>query len=256
MPRSAWVLCLALLLAVFAGPSRADITISIQNTSVAQGGSGTIDVFLTSNASSSSPDMINFYAFQLQISNNGVDNTQLAFSSNQDFGYVSNSSLNPAYVFLGDSTAAQSSPPFIGAPNLTVYPNDTFFGGDSTNSGNPVSLSAGTTYLLASLTLTAVTNAAPMVGDSFTISLIPSAGDGSLNTNPNNFFDNFNFGTGGETSATPYTSTSGTVTIVAAAVPEPSTMVMGLTGSLILIGAHGRRRKRRHQPASIRSRNR
>jgi len=94
----------------------------------------------------SAPDAINFYGFQLQITNNGVDNTQLAFSSSQNFGYVSNASLNPAYVFLGDSLAAQSVPPFIGIPTQTVYPNDTFIGADATNSTNPVLLSAGTTY--------------------------------------------------------------------------------------------------------------
>jgi hypothetical protein len=61
-----------------------------------------------------------------------------------------------------------------------VYPNDTFTGADSTFSGNPVSLSSGSTYLLASLTVTTVTGAPPVVGDAFTISLVPTSGTGSL----------------------------------------------------------------------------
>jgi len=229
MLRRLWVLCLAFLLAGFAVPARADLIISIGNASVAQGGTGTVDVLLTSTAGSQAPDLINNYAFQLQITNNGVDNTQLAFSANQDFGYISNSSFNPAYLFLGNSfdAAPPSSP--VGSPGQTVYPNDTFTGADSTYSGNPVSLSSGNTYLLASLTVTTLTGASPLVGDAFTISLVPTS---------NTFFDNFDFNSGSELTATPFTSTSGTVNIVAAAVPEPSSIVTGLTALLILAGVH------------------
>jgi len=189
--------------------------------------------------------LINNYAFQLQITNNGADNTQLAFSANQDFGYISNGSLNPAYLFLGDSSAAQPPPSSIGSPGRTVYPNDTFTGADSSFSGNPVSLSSGNTYLLASLTVTTATGASPLIGDSFTISLVPTSGTGSLSANPNTYFDNFDFNSGSELSSTPFTSTSGTVNIVATAVPEPSTIVSALTALLILAGFHGVRRLRR-----------
>ena len=103
MPRSMWVLCLVLTLAFSAAPARADLVLSIGSTSISPGGTGTIDVYLTSNASAASPDLINFYGFQLQITNDGTDGTQLAFSTSQNFGYISNTSLNPAYVFLGDS---------------------------------------------------------------------------------------------------------------------------------------------------------
>jgi hypothetical protein len=239
-----WVLCLAFLLAGFAVPARAgSINISIVAAPVTQGGTGTVDVLLTNN--SQSPDLINNYGFQLQITNNGADNTQLAFSANQDFGYISNSSLNPAYLFLGDSSAAQPPPSPVGSPGQTVYPNDTFTGADSTFSGSPVSLSSGSTYLLASLTVTTLTGASPLVGDAFTISLVPTSGTGSMFDNPNTYFDNVNFATGNEISPTPFTSTSGTVNIVAAAVPEPSSIVTGLTALLILAGVHGVRHLRR-----------
>jgi hypothetical protein len=130
----------------------------------------------------------------------------------------------------------------VGSAGQTVYPNDTFTGADSTFSGNPVSLSAGHTFLLASLTLTTATGAAPMAGDSFTIALVPPSGSGSVAANPNTFFDNFNFSTGEEVSATPFTSLSGTVNI---AVPEPDTIISGLTALLLLAGYHGIHRVRR-----------
>jgi hypothetical protein len=242
MPRRQWVLCLAFLLGGFAVPVRAGLIISIESASVAQGGTGTVDVLVTSTASSGTPDLINNYGFQLQITNNGTDNTQLAFSANQDFGYISNASRNPAYLFLGDSSAAQPPPSSIGSPGQTVYPSDTFTGADSTFSGNPVSLSSGTTYLLASLTVTTLTGAAPVVGDAFTISLVPTSGTGSMSPNTNTFFDNFDFNNGSEISATPFTSTSGTVSIVSSAVPEPTSIISGLTALLVLAGYRGVRR--------------
>ncbi len=240
-----WVWGIAILTTGFAGPAHAGLVISIGTTSVAQGGTGTVNVFLTSTASSQAPDLVNNYAFQLQITNNGVDNTQLAFSANQNFGYISNSGLNPAYVFLGDSFDAQPPPSSVGSPGQTVYPNDTFTGADSTKSGNPVSLFSGTTYLLASLTITAVSGAPPVAGDAFTISLVPASGNGSINTNPNTYFDNFNFNTGAELSATPFSSVSGTVNIMGAAVPEPASIVSGLTALLILASVQEARRRRR-----------
>lgn len=228
---------LVVLMLGFGVPVRADLVVSIGNSTIAPGGAGTLDVFLRSTASTQAPDLINNYAFQLQITNNGVDNTQLAFSPNQDFGYISNTSLNPAYLFLGDSSDAQPPPSPVGSTGQTVYPNDTFTGSDSTFSGNPVSLSSGTTYLLASLAVTTLTGAAPVAGDAFSISLMPTSGSGSLFDSPNTYFDNFDFNNGTEISATPFTSTSGTVSIVAAAVPEPASIICGVTALLIVAGA-------------------
>jgi hypothetical protein len=248
-----WVLCFAGVLAAIATPARADLVISIGSASVTQGGTGTIDVLLMSTASSQAPDLINNFGFQLQITNNGVDNTQLAFSANQNFGYLSDTTLNPQYVFLGDSIGA-GPPPSGGIVTTTIFPQDTFVGLDSTASGNPVSLSAGTTYLLASLSISTLTGAPPTANDSFTISLVPPAADGSINTSTKTFFDNFDFTTGAELSATPFTSTSGTVTIVAAAVPEPASIVSGLTAIMVLgtirvFGWFRRARRRQASPA-------
>ncbi len=235
--------CLLITLTYLGVPARAGgLVISVQDTSVVQGGTGTVDVFLTSTASSQTPDLMNNYAFQLQITNNGSDNTQLAFAANQNFGYISNTGLNPPYVFLGDSFDAQSPVSPVGSVGQTAYPNDTFTGADSTFSGNPVSLSSDNTYLLTSVTVTSATGAPAMLGDSFTISLQPIAGTGSLLANPNTYFDNFNFDTGTELSATEFTSMSGTVNIVGSAVPEPASIISGLTAVLIFAGLHIARR--------------
>ena len=213
MPRRIWVWCLAVLLAMVAAPARADFQVLIASPTIAQGGTGALDVYLTSNASSSSPDLLNNYSFTLQI----TGPNELMFSTAQSFNYLSNSQ----YVFAGDSTAQSTMSPGgtvtnSGPPN--GYANDTFVGFDSTFSGNPVSLSSSNTpLLLAAITLDAGITA---VGDSYAISLMPSTGNGSMNSSSQTFFDVFDFNTGGETSAVPFTSTPGEVTISGAAVPR------------------------------------
>ena len=185
----------------------------------------------------SSPDLLNNYAFTLQI----TGPHELEFSTSQSFDYLTSSQ----YVFAGDSNNQMTSSPG-GTVTTTVYSNDTFVGNDSTFSGNPVFLSsANTPVLLAALTLDA-TITSP--GDSYTVSLIPASGNGSINSSTQTYFDLYNFNTGVETSAVPFTSTPGTVTISAATVPEPSSMALALTVILISMGVVGVRRLRRREP--------
>ena len=80
-------------------------------------------------------------------------------------------------------------------------------------------------------------------GDVYSISLVPPTGTGSVNAYTNTWFDNFNFNTGTETSAVSYTSTSGTVTIMGATVPEPSSIILGLSATAIVAGARIVRRR-------------
>jgi len=230
-----WIWCLAVVLPLFAVSARADFVISIGSPSIPQGGSGTLDVWLTSNANATSPDPLNNYAFTLQI----TGPNELQFSPSQSFAYLTSGQ----YVFAGDSTAQITSSPG-GTVALTNYPNDTFVGNDSTFSGNPVSLSsANTPVLLAALTLDA-TITSP--GDSYTVSLAPPSGNGSMNSSGQTYFDVVDFAnTGLETSAVSFTSTAGTVTITAQSVPEPGSIVSALTGMLILTGVVGARRLRR-----------
>jgi hypothetical protein len=217
--------CLAIILAGFAVPTRADFLASIGSTSIPQGQTGSVDVLLSSTANASSPDLLNNLAFTLQIT--GVN--ELQFSSVQNFSYLASSQ----YVFFGDSADQKTGSPG-GSVTTTAYANDTFVGNDSTFSGNPVSLSSASgPVLLARLRLDAsITNA----GDAYTISLIPSTGNGSMSGSTSTFFDVINSSSGGETSAVPFASTSGTVTIAAAPVPEPDAIVSGLTGVMLVAG--------------------
>jgi hypothetical protein len=245
MPRRIWILCLVILSAAPAMPARAGIIVSIGSATVAEGGSTAVDVWLSHDpASANSSDAINNYGFQLLITNNGADNTQLAFATTQNFSYLTNASLNPAYLFLGNSSAASPPPSAPGSSGMTHYPNDTWNGADSTANGNPVTVGSGDKFLLASLVLTTSTVAPPMVGASFTISLVPGSGNGSVTTNPFTYFDNFDFQNGTEQSAAPFTSTSGTITVAASTIPEPASLVLASTALLLAAGFWGARRPR------------
>jgi hypothetical protein len=234
MPRRARNWCLLITLAGLAVPARADFVISIGSATVPQGGTGAVDVFLSSTAGSSSPDLLNNLGFTLQI----TGPHELQFASTQSFSYLN----SPQYVFFGDSTDHNTSSPG-GTVRTTSYANDTFVGSDSTFSGNPVSLSAASgSLLLARLSLgAAITN----VGDSYTISLVPPSGDGSMSSSMSTFFDVFNFSTGAETSAVPFSSTPGTVMITGSAVPEPASLVSALTALALVAGFLGAYRLRR-----------
>jgi len=136
-----------------------------------------------------------------------------------------------------DYISGLASPPPIGGTALTtVYANDTFLGFDSTNNLSPVSLSSSSgPVLLAALTLDASITSA---GESFNVSLVPSSGNGPSSAGTGMYFNvvdsNFN-----ELSAVPFTSTSGTVTITpSGAVPEPASIICGLTAILILACWH------------------
>jgi hypothetical protein len=228
------------LLSLVAAPARAGLVVSIGSTSIVQGGTGSIDVYLSSTASPSMPDQINDYSFTLQILPEGTGN--LEFSASQSFGYLNSSQ----YVFFGDSAdyiAGTISPPPVGGFSFTSsggYNNDSFLGFDNTHSFNPVSLSTSSgQVLLATLSLDASITSA---GETFTIALVPDMGSGSSNGGASTYFNvvdsNFN-----ELSAVPFTSSSGAVTIITSAVPEPASIVGCLTAAAIAFLASRRHRR-------------
>lgn len=225
------------LLGLEAVSAQASLVISVGSTSISQGGTGSIDVYLSSTASSSAPDQFNDYAFMLEIMPNTVGN--LAFSSSQSFAYLD----IPNYIFHGNSAdyvAGLTSPPPIGGfPETSVYANDSFLGFDNAQNFSPVSLSTNSgQVLLATLSLNALQTSA---GESFTIALVPTSGSGSMLSGAASYFNvvdsNFN-----ELSAVPFASTSGTVNIIASAVPEPASVVSGLIGALLLVACRRRAR--------------
>ena len=230
--------CLMIALTGWSAPSRGDFVISIGSTSIAQGSTGTIDVMLTSTAPLSSPDLVNNFAFALQITGPGM----LEFASSQDFSYLNASN----YIFYGDSSDYQTSSPG-GSTTSLVYTNDTFIGIDITNSGNPVSLSSSNTpVLLAALTLDTTST---HVGDTYAISLVPPTGSGSPDSGALTYFDNYNFNSGVENSAVPFTSNPGRVTMIGAAtVPEPSSIVLVLGAVSLLAGVRLATIRRRSKP--------
>ena len=231
MLRRLCVCGLTVLLAFFSTvPARAGLVISIGSTTVAAGGTGSLEVDITNSGNSSVA--VNAYAIQLLIAPTNGTLTQLAFSSPTSYqlGYLSDAN----YIFVNDSFAALP-PPFVGLPTQTIYNNDTFTATDSTASGNTVSIGAGQTYLLALLPITTLTQLDPQSGDAFIVSLNPGSGAGSNNGGlASTYFDALDMNNN-ETSYVPFTSTAGAVLISPATVPEPGSIVYGLTA--LLIGA-------------------
>jgi hypothetical protein len=230
MLRSSCVCGFCALLAVFAGASaRAGLVVSVASSTVAVGGAGSVEVDITNNGNASVA--INSYAIQLVIAPANGTLTQLAFTfpTTQQLSYLSDAD----YVFATNSIAA-IPPPFVGAPTQTTYNNDTFTATDSTALGNTVSIGVGQTYLLAMLPYTTLTQLDPQLGDSFSISLSPGSGTGSSSGGASTYFNVLD-SNNNEISSVPFTSNSGMVTVSAAMVPEPASIVSGLTA--ILIGA-------------------
>ena len=187
MRRRIEVGCFFLLIAASAIPARADLVISFSSPSVPQGGTGELDVFLSSDAPSGTPDMINNYSFTLQITPNTVGN--LAFSDTQGFGYLNDSN----YVFFGNSadhyrrasTLRRHAPSTLDRRTATpMTPSSASI--TRTTSLRSRSRSASGTVLLAKLTLDASITSA---GETFTVSLVPPTGNGSQANGASTYFD-------------------------------------------------------------------
>jgi hypothetical protein len=219
--RSAATILLVLLVL---GPSsaRAGLLIDIGSTTIT-GQTGSVNVTISSNQMSG--DLLQNFDFDLLITPYAGTASQLAFLSPQnDFEFS-----NPAYVFAADSfkivynAANPSAPLTMGNLYPTNYTNDTFIGGDFTNSGNNVTvLSSGA--LLLTLDFTRSTVVPPSVGDAFLVSLLSDP--------------DFTYFQDANGDSIPYQSSPGTIRIGAAAVPEPSSMSLML---LALAGLVARR---------------
>ncbi len=99
--------------------------------------------------------------------------------------------------------------------------------------------------LLAALTLDTTST---YVGDTYAISLVPTHRHRLACLGALTYFDNYDFTTGVDISSVPFTSHPGTVTIVGASVPEPSSIVLGLAAVSLLAGAGLARSRRRSKP--------
>jgi hypothetical protein len=208
----------AILVAGFALPARADLTFEIGSTTMLAGGAGTVDVMITGENLLAGVSM----DFTITSADPGlVSFVQLP--SREPF------TDSPNYVFSGDSSVVTNNITFFGAPDLG---GSAINGGDSTESGNNVTLNPLTSKLMATLYLTASPSA--MAGRTATISLDPTSSFGYYDNESNLVYYNFS-------------SSSGIVTI-ATAVPEPSSLALvlaGILGSAATRFGVNRRRKTR-----------
>jgi hypothetical protein len=144
-----WVVVLGL-----ARPAAADLIVTISGSTVPAGGAGFVDVFIESDDLLFG-DPLSSFGFEFRITTGGA--TRLEFVDPQADPQLT----DPNYVFFGDS-AASNTPFPVGTVSMTSVPNDTFIGGDFTDSGGDVTVTIS--KLLARLQVTATTASPPSAG--------------------------------------------------------------------------------------------
>lgn len=204
--------CIAVC-AIFSGSANAGIIISYDGNFIAAGGTGTLDVLVSSDAADATPDLLDSFSAHFLISPVGG-----AVPNGLQFATVQAESqrfppTTPLYVLSGDSLGETFGGP-LGSVATFVNSNDTYIGGDGTVSGVgiPLSITSGT-FLLFRLNLDATL---ANLGDQFTVSLINDGFTGFLDPS---FID---------LSLDPSSFDSNTIT----AVPEPSSGLMLLLAAL------------------------
>ena len=194
----------ALLLGSIAAPARADLIITVLDSSAAPGGTGTFDITLTNTG-----------AADINISSFSVEPT-LSPTSGVHFTDVTTATTLP-YIFAASSSVTASSPfSYDLFPNTDFIASDSFFAAPGYQA-----IAAGATlglaHVLYSVDAGTPLGAVPVTLDMTGTSLADEAGN-LLSVTPAN----------------------GTITVALRAVPEPSTvLLMGIGGGLLFL-----RRKR------------
>jgi hypothetical protein len=227
------LLCLCAFLSVPAA-AFGDIIVDVQDASISAGGTGFIDVLISSTGT----DNLYLTSYHFEITGS-VANGELQFRPNAFQTNVQQSVVAPVpYVFSGDTNSGNF---FANRQDPTLTQ---IIGGDSTLSGTGISLTS-TQALLARLQVEHITGT-PLaaVGDAFTVKLINDDNGTPVDfTDDSTYFldDSLN-----NLAIDPLSySGSGTITITSAAVPEPSTFgVLGFA-SIAFIGKRWRRRSHR-----------
>lgn len=225
-----FLLCLCACLSTSL-PAVGDIIVEIQDTSIAAGGTGFIDVLISSTGTDNL--FLTSYHFEItgSIANGDLQFRPDAFQTN-----VQQSVVAPIpYVFAGDTDAGN----FFATRQDPVLTQ--IIGSDSTSSGTGISLTS-TQALLARLQVEHITGT-PLaaVGDTFTVTLINNDNGTPVDfTDDSTQFldDNFDNLT---IDALSY-SGSGTITITSAAVPEPSTFAVLGFATITIVSRRWRRR--------------
>jgi PEP-CTERM motif len=211
--RSIFASALAMILpGLVATQARADLSVTLESVILASGGTGTMDISVTSNGG----DTLSSFGLELQIAPTPGTTSVLQFTTTQTDPYG-----NSNYVFSGESSNSDLGIPFWSNPTLTPpYNALTITGGDMDDlTQGYVSIGAspdGPNTYLATVQFQAAPGAT--VGDGFLVSLV---------NDPNFTYFDDQYGN-------PYLSTnvsvSGGMVTIAAAVPEPSSLMMTLAG--------------------------
>jgi hypothetical protein len=196
-----WALAFALT-----AVGKAELVLSVKGADMFPGNQRYLDVTVEGHG-----DTLKAFGFEFRISTTAP--TYLQFVDPQPYNYLSDSN----YVFATNSADALYPP--VGNVVDTVYPKDTFIGGDMTADGGYVTLDG--TKLLARLLVTGDTILPPVLGDVFTVKLLTPTESGST------FFMDKD---GNEVTPSSSSQYEGTVTIN----PEPSSLVAVISGGIAL----------------------
>lgn len=200
----------------------AGIIVDVHDATISAGGSGTVDVSISSNGLST--DQFDFASYVFGITPVGGAASVLQFTDPQS----TMESGDGSYVFAADLAP--------GGLLFTVNDPSEVEGSDFTDTGSLITLS-GAQQLLAQLDLEHVGLG---VGDQFRITLLNTSAFGGSDTE---FLDGTTPATIDADSFNPLGIGGGLITVTSAAVPEPGTFT--LTGLAVLAGAvHSRRRKK------------
>lgn len=220
-----------LILLISSMSASAGLIITIGNATVAAGATTTVDILIRSDPGTTTN--LASFGFEVLLT---TPPSVVHFTGPQPDAQLT----EPLYVFFGDS-AAHTTPFPVGSVSSTLAPNDTFIGGDSTNFDPNTNSFTNVVVtdmdrLLARLEIGADELAGNETGS---LSLIPSDNTFFFDAN----FNDFTF------VGTPFTSTSGTITVQAAGsdqnggvVPEPTSLSIFAFGGIALLVAQGRRR--------------
>jgi hypothetical protein len=210
--RSTPLLSVLFICTLQVGVINGGVIVSIEDATLAPNSRTFVDVSISSDGAGA--DVVSATGFEFHISTAGA--TQLEFVTPQASDYLS----EPAYLFVGDSLA-NSFPP-VGSVSTTIVPNDTYIGGDSTNSGGNIALS-NQGHLLVRLEITSATALPPTPGDVFSIELVSGLSTFFADSTLQNIA---------------FTSTQGRLIVV----PEPAAHVLALFCAFVTMIRASRRR--------------
>ena len=216
-PARLTVLTVALFLWATIAPAEAGLVVSIGKQNIVEGGTGFVDVTIRSDNLVGDP--LTGFGFEFVITPAGPRTLQFV-DPQADLQLA-----QPDYVFFGNSADLIEGTPVGVVSSSGGGTNNRFVGGDDTDDVSDMTVMAD--RLLARLDLTAAQGVAPIAGDVFTITLLRS------------IFTSFDSNAG----PIDFTTVPGQVMIIGSTVPEPSSLVLALLGSLFALQARrfGRR---------------